>query len=69
MRAAKPEEIGRLVEPRAGCAGRGIRAITVEVGPGNAPAQKVFRRAGFIDLPDRQLFALPLDKPAQFDLK
>lgn len=44
------------------CRAAGIRAMTVEVGFDNAPAQKVYRRAGFQELPNRQLlgFALAL---------
>lgn len=42
------------------CEGDGIRAMTVEVGFGNGPAQAVYRRAGFTVAVDRQLLALAL---------
>lgn len=45
------------------CRARGIRAMTVEAGGGNDAAQKVYRRAGFLILPDRQILALPLMEP------
>ena len=45
------------------CAERGIRALTVEAGHDNAPAQRVYRRAGFEEAQDRRLLALPLAKP------
>jgi GNAT superfamily N-acetyltransferase len=53
-----------LVELRAFCERAGIRALTVEVGHENGPAQAVYRRAGFADAVDRQLLALPLAAPA-----
>jgi len=41
----------------------GIRAITVEVGDDNAPAQAVYRRAGFAGAAVRQVLALGLAAP------
>ena len=46
------------------CRARNIRAITVEVGPDNAPAQRVYRRAGFVPAPDRELLTLALAAPS-----
>ena len=46
----------------------GIRAMTVEVGFGNAPAQTVYRRAGFSELPDRQLLGFALAAPTHLVL-
>jgi GNAT superfamily N-acetyltransferase len=54
---------GALVEVRNFCQGRGIRALTVEVGHNNGPAQTVYRRAGFAEAADRQLLALALAAP------
>ena len=51
-----------LTEVRAFCAGRGIRAIHVETGRENTPAQAVYRRVGFTQT-DRQLLALGLADP------
>jgi GNAT superfamily N-acetyltransferase len=53
-----------LVQVREFCKGSGIRAITVEVGFSNGPAQAVYRRAGLADTPDRQLLSLALTRPA-----
>jgi len=53
-----------LLEVRDFCKNKGIRAITVEVGFGNAPAQAVYRRVGLAEAPDRQLLALALAPPA-----
>jgi GNAT superfamily N-acetyltransferase len=52
-----------LVEVRSFCETVGIRALTVEVGHKNGPAQSVYRRAGFTEAADRQLLALPLASP------
>jgi GNAT superfamily N-acetyltransferase len=52
-----------VVEVREFCRSMGIRAITVEVGYSNAPAQVVYRRAGLAEAPDRQLLALALARP------
>lgn len=52
-----------LVDVRNFCQGRGIRALTVEVGHNNGPAQTVYRRAGFAEAADRQLLALALAAP------
>jgi GNAT superfamily N-acetyltransferase len=52
-----------LFEIRRFCESAGIRAMTVEVGHNNAPAQKVYRRVGFVELADRQLLALSLTTP------
>jgi hypothetical protein len=41
--------------------------MTVEVGVDNAAARKVYRRAGFIELADRELLALPLASPTHVD--
>ena len=53
-----------LLEVRSFCETAGIRAITVEVGDNNSPAQKVYRRVGFGELPGRQLLALSLASPS-----
>jgi GNAT superfamily N-acetyltransferase len=45
---------------RSHCEEIGVRAISVEVGPDNGPAQKVYRRAGFEPVPDRQFLTLSL---------
>jgi GNAT superfamily N-acetyltransferase len=45
------------------CGKAGIRAITVETGFNNGPAQKVYRRVGFIEMGNRQLLVLPLASP------
>jgi GNAT superfamily N-acetyltransferase len=55
---------GALMEVRSFCERAGIRALTVEVGHNNGPAQTVYRRIGFAETPDRQLLALPLADPA-----
>lgn len=46
------------------CEAAGIRAMTVEVGFSNGPAQSVYRRAGFTEAVDRQLLALALAAPS-----
>jgi GNAT superfamily N-acetyltransferase len=53
-----------LIQVRDFCKTGGIRAITVEVGFSNGPAQAVYRRVGLADAPDRQLLALALAPPA-----
>jgi GNAT superfamily N-acetyltransferase len=52
-----------LVEVVGFCKNNGIRAITVEVGYSNGPAQTVYRRVGLTEAPDRQLLALALAEP------
>jgi GNAT superfamily N-acetyltransferase len=52
-----------LLQVRDFCKNIGIRAITVEVGYGNEPAQAVYRRVGLVEAPDRQLLALGLAPP------
>jgi GNAT superfamily N-acetyltransferase len=52
-----------LSQVRDFCEQIGIRAITVEVGYGNAPAQAVYRRLGLTEAKDRQLLALALRAP------
>jgi GNAT superfamily N-acetyltransferase len=54
---------GALVEVRNFCESAGIRAMTVEVGHNNGPAQTVYRRVGFVEAAGRQLLALPLAAP------
>ena len=54
---------GALEEVRDFCEQVGIRALTVEVGHNNGPAQAVYRRAGFAEAADRQLLALALAAP------
>src|SRR4051794_39403069 len=49
-----------LAEVRGFCESVGIRAMTVEVGDDNGPAQAVYSRAGFAHHADRQLLALQL---------
>lgn len=53
-----------LQEVVAFCKAGGIRAVTVEVSPGNGPAQTVYRRTGMIEAPGRQLLVLPLAPPS-----
>jgi GNAT superfamily N-acetyltransferase len=53
-----------LIEIRSFCQSAGIRALTVEVGHNNGPAQTVYRRIGFAEAADRQLLALALAPPA-----
>ncbi len=53
-----------LTQVRAFCEKAAIRAVTVEVGFVNRPAQKVYRRVGFAELADRQLLGMPLAAPA-----
>lgn len=52
-----------LIEARSFCERDGIRALTVEVGQDNGPAQTVYRRVGFAETVGRQLLALPLAPP------
>jgi GNAT superfamily N-acetyltransferase len=52
-----------LLEVRDFCQKAGIRAMTVEVGDTNVPAQAVYRRVGFTEPPGRQLLALSLAHP------
>jgi GNAT superfamily N-acetyltransferase len=52
-----------LAEVRSFCETAAIRAMTVEVGFSNVPAQTVYRRIGFIEAVDRQLLALALAAP------
>ncbi|MGH9664397.1 MAG: GNAT family N-acetyltransferase [Bryobacteraceae bacterium] len=52
-----------LLEARNFCERAGIRALTVEVGHNNGPAQTVYRRVGFVEAVDRQLLALALAAP------
>jgi GNAT superfamily N-acetyltransferase len=52
-----------LVHVRDYCKSVGIRAITVEVGYNNGPAQAVYRRLGLTEAPDRQVLALGLAPP------
>ena len=56
-----------LVEVRNYCERAGIRALTVEVGHQNGPAQTVYRRVGFSEASDRQLLALPLAAPTHIE--
>lgn len=51
-----------LAELRELCRSSQIRAISVEVGRDNGPAQTVYRRTGFIET-DRMLLMLPLADP------
>ena len=52
-----------LAEMRAFCEEQGIRAVTVEVGLVNDPAQAVYRRVGFAETEGRQLLVLELAAP------
>ena len=52
-----------LVAVRDACAGRGVRALSVEVGRENAAAQAVYRRAGFEPAADRRVMKLALATP------
>ncbi len=52
-----------LIQVRDFCKTNGIRAITVEVGFSNGPAQAVYHRVGLVEAPDRQLLALALAPP------
>jgi len=47
---------------RGFCANRGVRALLVETGHDNVPAQAVYRRAGFVAT-DRLHLTLPLAEP------
>jgi len=51
-----------LAEVQRTCATLGVRALLVEVGPENDPAQRVYRRAGFADS-GHTLLTLPLLAP------
>ena len=51
-----------LTEVREFCAERGVRALFVETGPDNVPAQALYRRAGF-EPTDRDLLVLKLADP------
>ncbi len=53
-----------LLQVRDFCKSIGVRAMTVEVGPSNCPAQTVYRRLGLTEVPGRQLLALALANPA-----
>ncbi len=46
------------------CRARGMRAITIEAAPDNGPAQRVYRRTGFVPAPDRELLTLALAAPS-----
>lgn len=52
-----------LFEALEVCRNLGVRAMTVEVGKGNAAAQTAYRRVGFVDAADRQLLSLALASP------
>ncbi len=53
-----------LLQLRSFCDAAAIRALTVEVGYDNGPAQTVYRRAGFTECTNRQLLALALAPPS-----
>lgn len=53
-----------LLEVREFCKTNGIRAITVEVGDDNKPAQALYRGLGLVEAPGRQLLAMALAPPA-----
>ena len=53
-----------LEELRGFCRERSICAVTVEVGTENPAAQRVYRRAGFVELEGRQLLGLALAAPS-----
>jgi GNAT superfamily N-acetyltransferase len=53
-----------LAELRKVCEKAGVRAMMVEAGVNNGPAQSVYRRAGFAEAADRRVLALPLAAPA-----
>ncbi|MEO8449108.1 MAG: GNAT family N-acetyltransferase [Gemmatimonadota bacterium] len=55
-----------LAEVRELCRQRGIRSIHLEVARDNAPAQTVYRRAGFVST-DRQLLTLQLADPTHIE--
>jgi GNAT superfamily N-acetyltransferase len=52
-----------LLQVRDFCKDQGIRAMTVEVGYDNKPAQAVYRRLGLAEAQGRQLLALALAPP------
>jgi GNAT superfamily N-acetyltransferase len=54
---------GALMEVTSFCERAGIRALTVEVGHNNGPAQTVYRRIGFAEASDRQQLTLALADP------
>jgi GNAT superfamily N-acetyltransferase len=53
-----------LFQVRDFCKSIGVRAITVEVGHNNGPAQTVYRRLGLAEVSGRQQLALALASPA-----
>lgn len=53
-----------IAETRDTCAAQGIRALSVQVDPGNGPANAVYHGAGFTVPEDRQLLVLPLAAPS-----
>lgn len=55
-----------LMEVKAECVRRGVRALMVETGPTNRQAQRVYQRAGFVDA-KRMLLMLPLAAPVHID--
>jgi GNAT superfamily N-acetyltransferase len=52
-----------LVQVRDFCKSIGVRAITADVSHSNGSAQRVYRRLGLVEAPDRQLLALALANP------
>ena len=55
-----------LIEARNFCAARGVRALFVETGKDNVPAQALYRRVGFVHT-ERELLALSLADPTHVD--
>jgi GNAT superfamily N-acetyltransferase len=53
-----------LFQVRDFCKNIGVRAITVEVGHNNGPAQTVYHHLGLTEVSGRQQLALALAKPA-----
>jgi len=51
-----------LAHVKAHCLARGVRALFVQTGPDNGPAQRVYKRAGFKDT-GHQLLVQPLAGP------
>lgn len=62
--AARGRGIGAalLAAARTACDARGVRALHVEVGPGNATARRLYARAGYVDS-GHLLLSLPLAPP------
>jgi len=63
---ARGDGLGKaaIAAARRACEELGVRAMRVEVGAENAAARAVYRSAGFTELRDHRLMALPLAAPS-----